>query len=100
MYFAPLAPENHLLRPYAAPKNPKTPKNAINLFGSQCILEASGRARRSNTAPRRIRATPTVGAPSGACGRSTYTVVHSIDTSVRLVFKSDDQEAELTVAVD
>ena len=32
-------------------------------------------ARRSNTAPRPIRAAPTVGAASGACGRATYAVV-------------------------
>ena len=42
-YFALLAPEKRLLRPYPAPKNPETPKNAIKPFGAQWILDASGR---------------------------------------------------------
>ena len=53
-------------------KNLETPKNAIKSFGSQWILEASGRRVAPNTAPRPIRAAPTVGAPSGACGWTTY----------------------------
>ena len=38
-----MAPENRRLRPYPAPKNPETPKNAIKPFGAQWILDASGR---------------------------------------------------------
>jgi hypothetical protein len=45
----------------------------------RCAMDSgrlrSPRGARSNTAPRPIRAAPTVGAPAGACGRTTYAVI-------------------------
>ena len=56
-------------------KPPKHPKTLLNHSGRNGFWRLQVAARRSNTAPRPIRAAPTVGAPSGACGRTTYAVI-------------------------
>ena len=56
-------------------KNPKHPKTLLNHSVRNGFWRPQVAARRSNTAPRPIRATPTVGAPSGACGRTTDAVI-------------------------
>ena len=56
-------------------KNPKHPKTLLNHSARNGFWTPQVAARRSNTAPRPIRAAPTVGAPSGACGRTTYAVI-------------------------
>ena len=56
-------------------KTPKHPKTLLNHSARNGFWRPQVAARRSNTAPRPIRATPTVGAPSGACGRTTYAVI-------------------------
>ena len=56
-------------------KIPKHPKTLLNHSVRNGFWTPQVAARRSNTAPRPIRAAPTVGAPSGACGRTTYAVV-------------------------
>ena len=53
----------------------KHPKTLLNHSGRNGFWRLQVAARRSNTAPRSIRAAPTVGAPSGACGRTTYAVI-------------------------
>jgi hypothetical protein len=54
---------------------PKHPKTLLNHSGRDGFWRFQVAARRSNTAPRPIRAAPTVGAPSGGCGRTTYAVI-------------------------
>ena len=56
-------------------KNPKHPKTLLDHSVRNGFWTPQVAARRSNTAPRPIRAAPTVGAASGACGRATYAVV-------------------------
>jgi hypothetical protein len=56
-------------------KKPKHPKTLLNHSARNEFWRLQVAARRSNTAPRPIRATPTVGAPSGACGPTTYAVI-------------------------
>ena len=56
-------------------KPPKRPKTLLNHSARNGFWRPQVAARRSNTAPRPIRAAPTVGAPSGACGRTTYAVI-------------------------
>jgi hypothetical protein len=56
-------------------KTPKYPKTLLNHSGRNGFWRPQVAARRSNTAPRLIRAAPTVGVPSGACGRTTYAVI-------------------------
>ena len=56
-------------------KIPKHPKTLLNHSVRNGFWRPQVAARRSNTAPRPIRAAPTVGAPSGACGRTTYAVI-------------------------
>ena len=56
-------------------KIPKHPKTILNHSARNGFWRPQVAARRSNTAPRPIQATPTVGAPSGACGRTTYAVI-------------------------
>jgi hypothetical protein len=58
-------------------KNPKHPKTLLNHSVRNGFWRLQVAARRSNTAPRPIRAAPTVGAPSGACGRTAYAVIPS-----------------------
>ena len=55
-------------------KIPKHPKTLLNHSARNGFWRLQLAARRSNTAPRPIRAAPTVGAPSGACRRTTYAV--------------------------
>jgi hypothetical protein len=55
-------------------KPPKHPKTLLNNSARNGFWRLQVAAWRSNTAPRPIRAAPTVGAPSGACGRTTYAV--------------------------
>ena len=56
-------------------KTPKHPKTLLNHSVRDGFWTPQVAARSSNIAPRPIRATPTVGAPSGACGRTTYVVI-------------------------
>ena len=56
-------------------KNPKHPKTLLNHSVRNGFWRPQVAARRSNTAPRPIWAAPTVGASSGACGRTTYAVI-------------------------
>ena len=56
-------------------KKPKHPKTLLNHSARNGFWTPQVAARRSNTAPRPIRSTPTVGAPSGACGRTAYIVI-------------------------
>ena len=58
-------------------KTPKHPKTLINHSGRNGFWTPQVAARRSNTAPRLIQAAPTVGAPLGACERTTYAVIPS-----------------------
>ena len=75
----------HLRRPKTAyyglirrQKNPKHPqKTLLNHSARNGFWRPQVAARRSNTAPRPIRAAPTVGAPSGACGRTAYAFIPS-----------------------
>ena len=60
-----------------AKKNPEHPKTLLNHSARNGFWRPQVAARRSNTAPRPIRAAPTVGAPSGACGRTAYAVIPS-----------------------
>ena len=57
------------------PKTPKHPKTLLNHSARNGFWTPQVAALPSNTAPRPIWAAPTVGAPSGACGRTTYAVV-------------------------
>ena len=56
-------------------KTPKHPKTLLNHLVRDGFWTPQAAARRSNTAPRPIRAAPTVGAPSGAYERATYAVI-------------------------
>ena len=62
-----------LTRRQKTPKHPK--KTLLNHSARNGFWRLQVAARRSNTAPRPIRAAPTVGAPSGACGPTTYAVI-------------------------
>jgi hypothetical protein len=55
-------------------KTPKHPKTLINHSVRNGFWTPQVAAQRSNAAPRPIWAAPTVGAPSGACGRARYAV--------------------------
>jgi hypothetical protein len=57
------------------PKTPKHPKTLLNHSGRNGFWRPQVAARRSNTAPRPIWDAPTVGAPSGACGRTACVVI-------------------------
>jgi hypothetical protein len=56
-------------------KTQNTKKMLFNHSARNGFWRLQVAARRSNTAPRPIRAAPTVGAPSGACGPTTYAVI-------------------------
>ena len=61
-------------------KTSKHPKTLLNHSVRDGFWRPQVAARRSNTVPRLIRAAPTVGAPSGACGRTTYAVSYTTPT--------------------
>ena len=56
-------------------KTPKHPKMLLNHSARNGFWTPQVATLPSNTAPRPIRAAPTVGAPSRACGLTTYAVV-------------------------
>ena len=56
-------------------KKPKHPKTLLNHPARYGFWTPQVATLPSNTAPRPIRAAPTVGAASGACGLTTYAVV-------------------------
>ena len=56
-------------------KKPKHSKTLSNHSVRNGFWRPQVAARRSNATPRPIRAASTVGAPSGACGRTTYAVI-------------------------
>ena len=56
-------------------KTPNHPKTLLHHSARNVFWTPQVAARHSNTAPRPIQAAPTVGAPLGACGRTTYAVI-------------------------
>jgi hypothetical protein len=70
-------------------KIPKHPKTLLNHPVRNGVWMPQVAARRSNTAPRPIRAAPMVGAPSEASGRTTYAVRYhplALEPRLRCVF--------------